>query len=75
MRLLKIALLALSLAGTAGAGVALASPPGQGYAITYFNSAGEPVGGALANPCTGAYGSWGTVTPVFTKKVLYCNRP
>lgn len=75
MRLLRTALLALSLIGTVGAGVALASPAGQGYQITYFNSAGEPVGGALANPCTGSYGSWGTVTPVFTKKVLYCNRP
>ena len=75
MRLLKVALLALSLAGTVGAGVALASPAGQGYSITYFNSSGEPVGGALANPCTGAYGSWGTVTTVFTKKTLYCNRP
>jgi hypothetical protein len=30
MRLLKIDLLALTLAGTAGADVALASPPGQG---------------------------------------------
>jgi hypothetical protein len=75
MRLLRIALLALSVAGAAGAGIALASPPGEGYAITYFDDDGEPVGGALANPCTGAYSSWGIVTDVSTKKKLYCNRP
>jgi hypothetical protein len=75
MRLLKIALLSLSLAGAAGTGIALASPAGQGYAITYYDGSGEPVGGALANPCTGAYSHWGAVTSVFTKQTLYCNRP
>ncbi len=72
MRLARIALLSLSLAGTAGAGIALASPPGQGYAIVYYDDVGEPVGGAIANPCTGSYSSWGIRTDVFTKKVLYC---
>ena len=72
MRLARIALLSLSLAGITGAGIAVASPPGQGYAIVYYDEAGEVVGGALANPCTGNYGSWGIQTDIFTKKVLYC---
>lgn len=72
MRLARIALLALSLTGTAGASIALASPPGQGYAIIYYDEAGEPVGGAIANPCTGRYSSWGIQTDDFTKEVLYC---
>jgi hypothetical protein len=75
MRLLRIALVALFVSGAAGAGIALASPPGQGYAITYYDDSGEPVGGALANPCTGAYSSWGIVTDVRTKQTLFCNRP
>lgn len=76
MRLLRIALVTLFIAGAAGAGIAVASPPGQGYAITYFDEAGgDPVGGALANPCTGSYSSWGRVTDISTKRTLYCNRP
>jgi hypothetical protein len=75
MRLVRITLLALSLIGAAGASIAIASPPGQGYVITYFDAAGEPVGGAIANPCNGAYSSWGIRTDIVTKRTLFCNRP
>ncbi|ALN84383.1 DUF6289 family protein [Lysobacter capsici] len=72
MRYIAIATLTAVLAAAATIGSASAAPPWQGYSITYFDSAGEVVGGATAN-CGGQYLSWGEHTDVFEKRTWICD--
>lgn len=71
MRYIAIATLTAVLAAAATIGSASAAPPWQGYSITYFDAAGEVVGGATAN-CGGYYSSWGEQTAVSTKRTWIC---
>ncbi|MGO4263507.1 DUF6289 family protein [Lysobacter sp. TAB13] len=49
-----------------------AAPPWQGYSITYFNAAGEVIGGATAN-CGGQYLSWGETSDIVQKRTWICD--
>ncbi|MGO1071915.1 DUF6289 family protein [Lysobacter sp. CA199] len=72
MRNLAIAAFTAAFIATTVAGSVQAGPAGQGYSYTYFDSAGEVVGGATAN-CGGQYSSWGERTPVFQKRTWICD--
>lgn len=71
MRNAAIAVFALALAAGAAA-VAHAAPPFQGYSVTYFDDAGEAVGGVTAH-CSGELLQWGVRTERYERRTWICD--
>lgn len=71
MRNAAIAVSALVVAAGLAA-AAHAAPPYQGYSVTYFNDAGEAVGGVTAH-CSGELLQWGVSTERFQRRTWVCD--
>lgn len=71
MRKTAIAVCALVF-GAALAAAVHAAPPYQGYSVSYFDDAGELVGGVTAH-CSGELLQWGVRTEHYQRRTWVCD--
>ncbi|MET4731184.1 hypothetical protein ABIE09_005008 [Lysobacter enzymogenes] len=71
MRKAALAVFVLVLAAGAAVGVH-AAPPYQGYSVSYYDAAGELVGGVTAH-CSGELLQWGVRTEHYQRRTWVCD--